>query len=78
MLKTKIYNVLVNAMKGKVLTYEFDTGEDTGITQIEAEALPEITPEEESYLKATEGEYMMDANGNVIIVSESTETETTE
>lgn len=78
MLKTKIYNVLVNTMKNRVLTYEFDTGKDTGIMQIEAEALPEIVPEEEKFLKATEGEYMVDANGNVIVVSESTETETIE
>jgi hypothetical protein len=70
MLKTKIYDILVKAMAGKVLTYEFDTGEDSGIMQISADALPEITPEEESFLKANEGEYMVDANGNVILVSE--------
>lgn len=78
MLKTKIYNILTTAMKGKVLTFEFDTGEDSGIMQISPEALPEIVPEEESFLKATEGEYMLDANGNVITVSDGTETETTE
>lgn len=79
MLKTKIYNILVKAMTGKVLTFEFDTGKDSGIMQISADALPEIAPEEESYLKATEGEYMLDANGNIIVVSEEdTETETTE
>lgn len=72
MFKTKIYNKLMDAFSRCVATYSIDDGDDLGQTFIDVQDLPEIKPAEEQFVKSATGEYLIDANGDVIVVATET------